>query len=586
MLALSVASTGCGSGIVSVVNPAAQATGPLDEAAYQCPASATAATAGGRTPAGTEAVRRAVMRPPGAAAPAPALLAVTYDTATLARTAAAVAAGEIRAGATALNQLDFAALGTSVRLVAVPAAATAAATGVLRALTGVRRVDPAGAPRYATAVTALAWPNDLYFNGFATTVAPTPASTPPPATYRRLPYVESSDVPGQWDMHAIGLERAFAYALAGNGSGIVNPNASGSSAVKIAIVDTGEDPNHPELAGKIVAQHCYVTDPAGRQSSGNVAADPQGHGTNVTGIAAAATGNGLGFTGAGGATEVLAFRVFPVPDDACATPDATAAQCHSNAVDVATAIDAAVTAGANVISLSLGGGVCTAGADPDQMEGDAVADAIAHGIVVVAAAGNNDSALSAPACDIGVIAVGASALDDGMPNGSGHTGGSAAAPVEYVASYSNSGGAAAPGQPSAWGIVAPGGDPKPDPNPNDPTGATADNDDLHWIENVWTTTPLDATFAGTCKGDYAITNGSPDCRVLIAGTSMATPHVAGVAALVIAVNPRYRSPQLMKQLLCQTADDIADAHEGCGRIDAYRALAAAVGDPAPASPGP
>jgi serine protease AprX len=557
------------------------------EADYQCPSSATVSTAVGRAAASDEALRRAMNRPPAnAPAATTSLLAVTYDAASLARSTASVAAGETRAGVTFLRQYDFAAIGRSVRVVAVASGQAAVATAALRTQSGVRNVGPTGLPRYATTVTTLSWPNDPYFNGFTTTVAPTATATVPPATYQMLPYVEGSSVPGQWDMHAIGLEHAFAYALPANGSGVVNANAAGSPSVQIAIIDTGEDPNHPELAGKIVYQHCYITDPNGVQSSGDFAPDPQGHGTNVSGIAAAATGNALGFTGAGGAAEIDAFRVFPTPSDACATPESTAKQCQSSSSDITSAIVAATARHVNVISMSLGGGVCTTpGDDPDPLEGAAVANAIVHGIVVIAASGNVGGAVTSPACDTGVIAVGASALDDGQTNGSGHTGGSAANPIEYVASYSNSGSsAAAPNDPAAWGIVAPGGDPKADPN--DPTGVNADTDDLHWIENVWTTTPFDTKFASNCGGDYGNAGGTGDCRVLIAGTSMATPHVAGIAALIIAANPLYQNATKMKALLCTTADDIGDPHEGCGRIDAYRAMAVAVGDPLQPTPRP
>jgi hypothetical protein len=558
-------------------------TGASNEAAFQCPASDAVATAAGRSAAADEAMRRPMNRPPAPpAAPAQAtsLLAVTYATRTLDERPNTVPAREVRAGVTFLRQLDFDALGTSVRLVAVATGQAAAAATALRTLAGVRSVDPAGAPRYAFPVSEPAWPTDPSFNGFQTTVAPSAGATPPPPTYRLLPYGEASNVPGQWDMHVIGLEHALAYAVPGNGSAVVNPNAAGSASVRIAIIDTGEDPNHPELAGKIAYQHCFITDASGHQSASAYAPDPQGHGTNVAGIAAATSGNALGFTGAGGAALIDAFRVFPTPDDACATPDSKDPQCTSNSVDIAAAINLAVAQGANVISLSLGGGVCTAGNDPDGTEGKAVANALAHGIVVVAASGNTGGAVSAPACDTGVIAVGASALDDGQPNGSNHLTGSATAPVEYVASYANTGTSAMPNNAAAWGIVAPGGDPKPDPNAsNDPSGATADNDDLHWIENIWTTTPFDSKF-GTlpCKPDYGSTGGTADCRVLIAGTSMAAPHVAGIAALIIAASPTYQSSTKMKALLCASADDIGDPHEGCGRLNAYRAMAMALGD--------
>jgi subtilisin family serine protease len=184
-----------------------------------------------------------------------------------------------------------------------------------------------------------------------------------------------------------------------------------------------------------------------------------------------------------------------------------------------------------------------------------------------------------------VIAVGASALDDGEPDGSNHTGGTATNPVEYVASYSDYGSpAAAFRSTSAWGIVAPGGDPA-----DSEAQVNAVTYDWHWIENIWTSTPYmansgDQTFQGNCAADYgATTVQTADCRTLIAGTSMATPHVGGVAALILSAtggsSSPYQSPAEMKQLLCESTDDIGDPHEGCGRLNVYRAMALALGDP-------
>ena len=150
-----------------------------------------------------------------------------------------------------------------------------------------------------------------------------------------------------------------------------------------------------------------------------------GHGTDVSGIAAAAAGNGLGFTGAGGNAVIYGYRVFPTPDTSCGTQQGNSdAQCGATTIDIADAIDDAVTQGANVISMSLGGGGCVGGVDEDTVENTAVTNALAHNVIVVAAAGNSGSlrtgTLTAPACIANVIAVGATGLDDGVMEGTGY----------------------------------------------------------------------------------------------------------------------------------------------------------------------
>jgi subtilisin family serine protease len=586
---LSFAVTACGGGgsstpmtvpsaIVATAAPTATPTVAPADVAYACPSSDGASSVARTTTVASEAVRRSELRQvsANAAVTRTQALAVTYDARTMAAGRPQIVARETRLGASLSHEYAFTRTGVVTRLLAVPQAKLAAAAAQLRAQPGVKSVSVAGALRYPLTTAESYFTSEPYFNGFASPVAPTATSTIPPATYHVAPYDESASVPGQWDMHAVGLNSAWAYSRVGNGSTVTNPRALGAAAIKIAVIDSGADTLHPKLVKKVAYQRCFITNPAGVQSTSDFSTDELGHGTNVTGLAGAQINSGIGFVGAGGYSTLYSYRVFPTPDDACATPDSSDAQCGADTADLASAIADAVAQGVNVISMSLGGGTCTNGADPDTLEGNAIAEALAANIIVVAAAGNGGTAgVNAPGCDTGVIAVGASALSDGAINGSGVVAGSPATPVEYVASYSSYGSpAASVRSTTAWGIVAPGGDPANDSDP----------DDLHWIENIWTSTPFDSKFAGGCTTDYpsgALTGGVIDCRTLIAGTSMATPIVAGSAALILAVNPAYQSPTKMKQLLCSTANDIVAAHEGCGRLNTYRAMATALGDPNP-----
>lgn len=569
-------------GVLPTPAPTATPSPGFTEANFICPSSdAPSGSAGGGSRIAQHiAPVRSGNRPEFASR----LLAVKYSTSFARANAAAIASRDGALGVRPVRELNFDRLGTTTRVVSVSANDVQSAADRLRAQSGVQSVSRIGM-RYATSVTTPYLTNDPYFAGFATTVAVQAGATPPPPTYHVPPYYESASVPGQWDMHAIGLEHAFAYSQSGNGSGITNANALGSSSVKVAIIDTGEDTTHLELASKVVRQRCYITDESGNQSTSDFTTDPQGHGTDVSGIAVADINNGLGFVGAGGNASLMAYRVFPQPDTTCDHEGpGSDDSCGASTADIASAINDAIANGVKVISMSLGGGGCTNGVDTDPTENAAVQNAIAHNVIVVAASGNDNpdtsGSVDAPGCGNGVIAVGATSLDDGQPNGRNSAVGTAADPIEYVASYSQFGTpASAYGSPTAWGIVAPGGD---------PVASGDDADDLHWIENIWTSTPADKSFSETgqipqvCSGDYPTATGSPDCRIDIAGTSMATPHVAGAVALILSVAPSYQSPSAMKALLCQTADDLNkttnNGAEGCGRLNVYRAMAKALGD--------
>ncbi|MBV8081987.1 MAG: S8 family serine peptidase, partial [Candidatus Eremiobacteraeota bacterium] len=258
--------------------------------------------------------------------------------------------------------------------------------------------------------------------------------------------------------------------------------------------------------------------------------DYDGHGTNTSGIAASVTENSTRFAGTSWNSNLIEVRVFPTPSGANPTPSASS-------VDVAAGINWAVLKGANVISLSLGGqNPC----DGDQ--GPAIANAVAAGVVVVAAAGNEGStSIDDPANCPGAIAVGASALDD-ITN--------PAAPKETIASYSNS----APN--NTWGVVAPGGDPSVAQQSCNPVPPC---DYLQWVANAYSTT----AFGGGSTGAF------------VAGTSQATPHVAGIIALMKAKDAAL-TPASATSIIEANTDQIRSAgtRQGFGRVNAIKALTA------------
>jgi subtilisin family serine protease len=286
----------------------------------------------------------------------------------------------------------------------------------------------------------------------------------------------------QWGFDLIEADAARPYSL---GVGAV-----------VAIVDSGVQADHPDLRGRISQGWDEVQrDPSPQ--------DGNGHGTHVTGIVGASTGNGIGVEGVAPGATLMPVRVL---DD----------EGGGSIGNVARGIDYARTHGADVINLSLGTDVPLIGAaEGDELDA-AIRRALAAGIVVVAAAGNNGVPVcEQPAAGDGLVCVGA--VDKRRQR-------------SFFSSFG-----------SGLGLVAPGG-----------SGASA---------------------AGMAGEDVLSTFRGSTYREL-AGTSQAAPHVSGVAALLVALG--LRGPAVAQRLRA-TATDLGppgeDAEYGAGLVNARRAVA-------------
>jgi serine protease len=309
---------------------------------------------------------------------------------------------------------------------------------------------------------------------------------------------------------------------------------STGTGIKVAVIDTGYRP-HADLSGQILQGYDFISDTtisndgngrdtdasdpgdwvvAGQCGTGSPAQNSSWHGTHVAGTIAALTNNSTGVAGIAYGAKIVPARVL--------------GKCGGYTSDIADAIVWAsggtvsgVPANANkaqVINMSLGGsGAC------DTTTQNAINSARSRGTVVVVAAGNEavNASNSNPANCAGVIAVAATNRSGGR------------------ASYSNYG--------TVVDVAAPGGD-----------GGTG-NAILSTL-NAGTTTP------------------GADSYASYMGTSMATPHVAAVAALMLAKNPAL-TPDDIEARLKSSARAFPASCSGCGAgiVDASAAVDAATG---------
>lgn len=327
-------------------------------------------------------------------------------------------------------------------------------------------------------------------------------STAASAPALRFSLAQSAEAPNdplfarQWHLSRCGFPEAWKGST---GKGVI-----------VAVIDSGVDPEHPDLKAHLLPLIDEVTAFGRHDDIGQTnydGRDGHGHGTHVCGLVGALKGNGIGVVGGAPDATILPIKVTANDGE---TDDAT----------IAKGITDAVKKGAKVLNLSIGG------PEPSPLLLDALNDAFAAGATVCIAAGNDGGAVNYPAAYPGVIAVGGWTALDG------------------VASYSSRG--------EDLVLVSPGG------------GAPGSSEG----EQVLSCTPTYDCYLTTRGGKPKDYGGQ-------AGTSMASPIVSALAALVMAQNPSLTGAQVRTRLAA-TCDDQGkpgfDTVSGWGLINAARAL--------------
>ncbi len=318
----------------------------------------------------------------------------------------------------------------------------------------------------------------------------------------------------QWHYESINLEAAWDIT-------------TGYEEVVVAVIDGDFHPDHPDLVDNFLPGWDFVRDNPDfytfNESCG-------AHGTHVAGTVAAVTDNGQGVAGVAPDVKVVPMNVGvreedQDPEQRCTLDGLATVRAIRWAAGLDDEAAGLLDRPVDVINMSL-----SSGQSRFPPREDALAFAREEGVIPVAAAGNDAQDLvNFPAANGSTIAV------------------SATNPEDELANYSSFGN-------DLW-VAAPGGEMF--------VGEEAFPERGVW-STVWNYDPEE----GLQDHAYAPNQG----------TSMASPHVAGVAALVRAANPQL-SPSEVQEILAETANPLGNdgwtPQFGYGLIDAGAAVAAA-----------